>query len=99
MANREELIQQIRRQFKDADTGFNERQRRQWAAAESLRLGRGGIAVVSTALRISPNTVRKGIAEITETVGNADSAETPRIRRVGGGRKSQRSSRNSQEQA
>ncbi|MFO1002047.1 MAG: hypothetical protein U0936_17065 [Planctomycetaceae bacterium] len=87
MKNREELISEIRARFKDADAGLNERQRRQWAASEAIRNGRGGITIVSEALRISPNTIKKGIAEITSPDGEANSAEAPRIRRAGGGRK------------
>lgn len=85
--NRDELISEIRTRFKSADSSFNERQRRQWAASEATKIGRGGITIVSEALRISPNTIKKGIAEITSPEEEADSAEAPRIRRAGGGRK------------
>ena len=97
MANREELIRQLRARFSDVGTDFNERQRRYWAAAEALRLGRGGIAVVSKALRISPNTIKRGIAEIQAMDGEADSAEAWRIRRVGGGRKPRKNAGNSRQ--
>lgn len=95
MANREDLIRQLRTRFNDVGTDFNERQRRHWAAAEALKLGRGGISIVSEALRISPNTIRKGVAEITTMDGAADSAEEMRIRRVGGGRKPRKTAENS----
>lgn len=71
---------------------LNEFQRRHWAALEAIRLGRGGIAIVSKALRISPNTIKRGIQEI-ET-GNADLYlhAKSRIRKPGGGRKSKKTS-------
>ncbi|MFO0976774.1 MAG: hypothetical protein U0996_10275 [Planctomycetaceae bacterium] len=90
MTKRDELVQQLRQRFNDTGARFNERERRHWAAAEALRLGRGGITVVSQALRISPNTIKKGIAELTSANVNADSAEVQRIRRAGGGRKPRR---------
>ena len=46
-------------------------------------MGRGGIAAVSRASGISPNTIRKGIAEIDAD----DRLEGGRVRRRGGGRK------------
>lgn len=71
---------------------FNELQRRHWAAMEAIRLGRGGITLVSKALRISPNTIKKGIQEIA--TGQADSylLTKSRIRKPGGGRKSKNAS-------
>lgn len=92
MSNREELISEIRARLKFADASMNERQRRQWAAVEATKIGRGGISIVSEALRMSPNTIKKGISEITSTDAEADSAEAPRIRRAGGGRKPRESS-------
>ncbi len=81
MANQEELIRQLRARFADVESDFNERQRRHWAASEALKLGRGGMTIVSKALRISPNTIKKGLAELTSPERDADSAEVTRIRR------------------
>ena len=57
------------------------RTRRRWAAAESLAVGYGGEAVVSSATGLARETIRKGRREIAR-----DEAPTDRIRRPGGGR-------------
>ena len=54
-----------------------------WAASEARVLGRGGIAAVSRASGISPNTIRKGMREIE----SGERLERGRVRRHGGGRK------------
>lgn len=87
MTDRDDLIQQIRVRYEEAGETLNERQRRHWAAAAAMELGRGGIAAVSRALRISPNTVKKGILEIIAGQKDTVSAEQTRVRRAGGGRK------------
>ena len=51
------------------------------AAAESLAIGYGGDAVVSSATGLARGTIRKGRREISR-----DEAPTDRIRRPGGGR-------------
>ena len=60
---------------------LDERSRRRWAAAESLAIGYGGDAVVSSATGLARETIRKGRREIVR-----DEAPTDRIRRPGGGR-------------
>ena len=60
---------------------LDERSRRRWAAAESLAIGCGGDAVVSSATGLARETIRKGCREIAR-----DEAPTDRIRRPGGGR-------------
>ena len=60
---------------------LDERSRRRWAAAESLAVGYGGDAVVSSATGVARETIRKGRREISR-----DEAPTDRIRRPGGGR-------------
>jgi transposase len=62
---------------------LSERGRRMWAASEARVLGRGGIAAVSRASGISPNTIRKGMREIE----SGERLERGRVRRHGGGRK------------
>ena len=54
-----------------------------WAASEARVLGRGGIAAVSRASGISPNTIRKGMREIE----SGERLAGGRVRRRGGGRK------------
>lgn len=84
---RDDLIQEVRDRYQQASEALNERQRRQWAAREAVQLGRGGIVTVSKALRISPNTIKKGIRELEAAHSNAQSACEQRVRRTGGGRK------------
>ncbi len=60
---------------------LDERSRRRWAAAESLSIGYGGDALVSSATGLARETIRKGRREISQ-------GETPtdRVRRPGAGR-------------
>ena len=60
---------------------LNERARRLWAAAESVAIGYGGDAVVSSATGLSRNTIRSGRRELAE-----GGAPTGRLRRAGAGR-------------
>jgi len=85
--NQEETILEIQQRYRQLDPPLTEFQRRHWAAMEAMKLSRGGVTIVSKALRISPNTIRRGIREI-ET-GQADSYlhANSRIRKPGGGRK------------
>lgn len=85
--NRDDVIREIQARFRQAGQSLNEAQRRRWAALEALKLGWGGIALVSRALRISPNTLRKGIREVEAGEVDVTSRWTGRIRRSGGGRK------------
>ena len=59
----------------------NERGRRVWAATESLAIGYGGDAVVSSATGLARETIRKGRDEIVRGVAPAE-----RLRRPGAGR-------------
>lgn len=85
---REELIRELRERYRTSGRSFNEFERRHWAALEAMKIGWGGISIVATALRISPNTIRKGVREIAAGQADADrSPENKRIRKAGGGRK------------
>lgn len=86
--NSEDSIREVRKKYRLLGQVLNELQRRHWAAKEALQLGRGGIAVVSKALRISPNTVKRGIQEISTGQADAHLLAITRIRKPGGGRKS-----------
>ncbi|MEI8383855.1 MAG: hypothetical protein WCJ09_27320 [Planctomycetota bacterium] len=90
--SREDVIREIEEKYRLSGRSFNEFQRRHWAATETMKLGRGGISIVSKALRISPNTIRKGIQEIVTGQAEMLSVANARIRKPGGGRKSNRSS-------
>lgn len=62
---------------------LDERGRRRWAATEAVSLGRGGIAAVAEATRMSDRTVRNGIRELRE----GRTAGPGRQRKPGAGRK------------
>ena len=62
--------------------------RRQWAAAEALSIGWGGVTAVSRATGLSRNTVDAGIREIgVREKQRGRVVVSARIRREGGGRK------------
>jgi hypothetical protein len=60
---------------------LDERGRRLWAAAESIAIGYGGDALVSTATGLARETIRKGRRELAAGVD-----ATARLRRAGAGR-------------
>jgi Rhodopirellula transposase DDE domain len=66
---------------------MNERMRRQWAASEARAYGWGGVRAVSRAIDMSPNTIRRGLAELRDRQAHPGAPEDLRIRRPGGGRK------------
>jgi Rhodopirellula transposase DDE domain len=66
---------------------MDERMRRQWAAAEAKAYGWGGIRAVSRATGLSPNTIRRGLAELALRDASSDEPIPARLRRPGGGRK------------
>ena len=61
---------------------LDEKQRRLYAALESLKLGHGGDRQLADFLGLDPHTVARGRRELLER-----SVEPGRIRKVGGGRK------------
>jgi transposase len=73
----------IGERFRALAPELSERGRRMWAVSEARVLGRGGIAAVSRASGISPNTIRKGMREIE----SGERLAGGRVRRRGGGRK------------
>ena len=90
--NQEDAIREIHERYRQSGRSLNEVQRRHWAAKEAMKLGRGGITIVSKALRISRNTIRRGIQEIAAGQAAAQPRGTARIRKPGGGRKSKKTS-------
>ncbi|HMB08161.1 MAG TPA: ISAzo13 family transposase [Isosphaeraceae bacterium] len=66
---------------------MDERMRRQWAAAEAKAYGWGGIRAVSSATGLSPNTIRRGLAELARRDASSDEPIPARLRRPGGGPK------------
>jgi len=79
--------EQILFKYKDLAPLMDERMRRQWAAAEAKSYGRGGMHAVSRAIQMSPNTIRKGLQELTLREKNPNAEIESRVRRSGGGRK------------
>ncbi len=66
---------------------MDERMRRQWAAAESRAYGWGGVRAVSSVIGMSPNTIRKGLAELARRDEDPEAPVQTRLRAAGGGRK------------
>ena len=64
---------------------LSEKDRRQYAALESLKLGRGGTTYISNILGIDRKTLLQGRKELTDDLSNP--LPQGRQRRVGGGRK------------
>jgi hypothetical protein len=64
---------------------LSEKDRRQYAALESLKLGRGGITYICNILGVDRKTIVQGRKELT--VDLASPIPLGRQRRVGGGRK------------
>jgi hypothetical protein len=80
-----DLVYQIELRFRCLAPLMDERVRRQWAAAEALSYGWGGVTAVGRATGIAQDTIRKGVAELR--MREAGIAIESRLRRVGGGRK------------
>jgi len=79
--------EQIEAKYRLLSPLMDERMRRQWAAAESRAYGWGGVQTVSGAIGMSPNTIRKGLSELTARESNPYAVIDSRLRREGGGRK------------
>jgi len=79
--------EQIEAKYRCLSPLMDERMRRQWAAAESCAYGWGGVEAVSGAIRMSPNTIRKGLAELMARESNPQALIDSRLRKEGGGRK------------
>jgi hypothetical protein len=74
-------------------SALDERQRRLLVATEAKVLGRGGVSAVSLATGVSRTTIKAGLDELELLAGQPNASAnytftpTPRMRRVGGGRK------------
>ncbi len=79
-------ISGIRQKFRSLSVEFDERARRQWAAAEARGLGWGGVTKVAQATGMSRTTIAAGLRELA-LPRKVRSVEAGRIRRPGGGRK------------
>ena len=81
------VIEQIELKYRSLALVLDERARRHWAATEARAYGWGGVSAVSDATGMSPNTIRKGLAELASRDADPDTEVTSRLRKVGGGRK------------
>src|ERR1700678_2454045 len=79
-------IERIRRKFRALTVVMDERMRRQWAAAEAIELGRGGMSCVAKATGMSRTTILAGVRDLKDQE-DSQMLEQPRIGRPGGGRK------------
>ena len=80
-------IEQIESKYRSLASVLDERARRHWAATEARAYGWGGVSAVSDATGMSPNTIRKGLAELEARQAEPDGEVTARLRKAGGGRK------------
>jgi len=80
------VIERTRRKFQALTVVMDERMRRQWAAAEAVEFGWGGISHVANATGISRTTILAGVREL-KAQKILDTVPNPGIRRPGGGRK------------
>ena len=66
---------------------LSEKDRRQYAAVEAIKLGRGGFTYISKILGIDRDTVSQGAKELLLLMEDTPSTDLQRQRRPGGGRK------------
>jgi Rhodopirellula transposase DDE domain len=83
----ESAIEQIESKYRSLVSVLDERARRHWAATEARAYGWGGVSAVGAATGMSPNTIRKGLAELAARESDPDSEVSSRLRKPGGGRK------------
>jgi transposase len=76
--------EEIKQRYERIAGDLTERTRRLFAANEALSLGRGGTSLVSRATGLSRQMISDGMQELQ----GGDQAEEGRVRRKGGGRKS-----------
>ena len=83
----EVVLRAIEAKYRSLSVLMDERMRRQWAAAESRAYGWGGVRAVSSVIGMSPNTIRKGLAELSVRDEDPDAPVEAGLRRKGAGRK------------
>lgn len=82
-----DVIQGIESRYAALSLLMDERMRRQWAAVESRVYGWGGLRAVCRATGISPNTIKKGLAELRTREACPAAMVEKRLRKLGAGRK------------
>ena len=84
----EAVVKSIRTRYELIRYALNERTRRVWAGAEAKAVEHGGVRAVAQATGLDEATVRVGRREVEQqSRPSAESSESERIRRPGGGRK------------
>ena len=71
-------VKQIESKYRSLVSVLDERARRHWAATEARAYGWGGVSAVSEATGMSPNTIRKGLAELSARDADPDAEVTSR---------------------
>src|SRR5215217_868397 len=80
-------VESVREKFQLLSAAMTERMKRQWAAAEAVVLGHGGISLVAGATGLSRTTITAGIRELRQPDSQSGQPLDPgRSRRPGGGR-------------
>ena len=77
------VMESLERRYDAIRPHLTERQRRIWLGSEARELGSGGVKVVAEAVRVSPDTVRRGRDELDDP----QPLPVGRSRGAGGGRK------------
>jgi hypothetical protein len=77
------VMESLERRYDAIRPHLTERQRRIWLGSEARELGSGGVMVVAEAVRVSPDTVRRGRDELDDP----QPLPVGRSRGAGGGRK------------
>jgi len=80
-------IERIRGKYMALSPAMDERLCRQWAAAEAVAIGWGGVSAVSSATGLSRNTIAVGVCELESRQRNLTAPVEARVRRLGAGRK------------
>ena len=80
-------IQRIEAKYRSLSVLMDERMRRQWAASEATAYGWGGIRAVAHATGLSPTTIRKAQAELSERASQPELPVRSKLRHSGAGRK------------
>ncbi len=62
----------VKKRMKIFYRSLNERDRRHYAAAEALKLGRGGIGYISQVLGCGQKTISRGITELESDIEPTD---------------------------
>jgi hypothetical protein len=81
------VMERIRVKFLALDAVFDERSRRQWAAAEAMEYGYGGVTAVASATGLARDTIATGIRELHYRELHPEEPVPGRLRKSGAGRK------------